>query len=215
MDSLPQLSAIEQRVLGALIEKSKTTPEYYPMSLNALTAACNQKTSRKPVTNYSEEEVMAALSSLKGISLAATAVGAGNRTLKFKHNFTTVFPLTDAQLAVICLLLLRGPLTPGEINSNAGRLHSFSSLESVLHTLDEMASLSPAMVHELSKQAGQKEIRFTHLLGHVSVETIVETNNQNASQPASESLQARIENLEMEVEQIRQQLNSLLNELNG
>src|SRR6218665_2878097 len=109
--TLPQLSAAEQRVLGALIEKSKTTPDYYPMTLNALTAACNQKTSRRPVVDYDEETVVLALNSLKGQSLVSTAVGGTARTTKYKHNFTTVYPLSNAELAVLCLLFLRGPQT--------------------------------------------------------------------------------------------------------
>src|ERR1043165_6778497 len=101
---LPQLSAVEQRVLGSLIEKSVTTPDYYPMTLNSLTAACNQKSSRKPVVEYSEETVIQALNSLKAQSLVSTAVGASIRAAKYKHNFTTVYPLSDGELAIICLL---------------------------------------------------------------------------------------------------------------
>src|SRR3954464_9762497 len=114
---LPNLSAEEQRVLGALIEKSKTTPDYYPMTLNALTAACNQKTSRSPVVDYDEETVVMALNSLKGQSLVATAIGGGSRVIKYKHNFVTVFDISPEELAILCLLMLRGPQTPGELNT--------------------------------------------------------------------------------------------------
>ena len=100
--TLPLLYAVELRVLGSLIEKSKTTPDYYPMSVNALTAACNQKTSRKPVVDYSEETVTAALNSLKSQSIVSTAVGGSIRAVKYKHNFTTVYPLSDGELAVLC-----------------------------------------------------------------------------------------------------------------
>src|SRR5690606_10170981 len=110
----------------------------YPMTLNGLTAACNQRTSRFPVTDYSEEEVMQALNSLKGRSLVATAVGGGSRVMKFKHNFLTVFPMSDSEMAVICLLLIRGAQTPGELNTNANRLHEFASLEGVLDTVQKL-----------------------------------------------------------------------------
>src|SRR5688572_8316212 len=167
-NQLPVLNPIEQRVLGTLIEKSRTTPDYYPMTLNSLTAACNQKTSRFPVTNYTEEEITIALNSLKGQSLVATAVGGGSRVIKFKHNFLTVFPMSDAEMAVICLLLLRGAQTPGEINTNSARLYEFSSLESVLETIHSLRFSDPPFVTELDKRPGQKEARCIHLLGTYS-----------------------------------------------
>lgn len=167
---LPHLSAEEQRVLGSLIEKSVVTPDYYPMTINSLTAACNQRSSRKPVVEYSEETVMHALNSLKAQSLVATAVGASIRAAKYKHNFTTIYPLSDGELAIICLLLLRGPQTPGELNTNSGRLHEFSSLASVHEAIDKLRSSPYPFVKELSRQPGQKETRFVHLLGETAVE---------------------------------------------
>ena len=118
---LPDLSAEEQRVLGALIEKSRTTPDYYPMTLNSLTAACNQKSSRNPVVNYDEETITLTLNQLKIKGLISTATGGSSRATKYKHNLAIVYPLLPSELAIICLLLLRGPLTPGEINRNSGR----------------------------------------------------------------------------------------------
>ena len=160
--TLPVLNAVELRVLGALIEKSKTTPEYYPLTLNSLTVACNQKSSRKPVVEYDEETVVIALNSLKSQSLVSTAVGGTSRSTKYKHNFTTVYPLTNAQYALLCLLFLRGPQTPGELNTNSNRLHEFSSIESVIETLHNLANYPTPFVKELPKRAGQKEARFAH-----------------------------------------------------
>src|ERR1700754_4953751 len=122
MDSpqtLPVLDATELRVLGSLMEKSKTTPDYYPMTLNGLTAACNQKTSRRPVVQYDDNTVIEALNTLKKRGLISTATGGSIRSVKYKHNFAIVFPLIPAELAILCLLMLRGPQTPGEINTNA------------------------------------------------------------------------------------------------
>src|SRR5690606_17207717 len=119
MDSpqtLPVLDSVEQRILGALMEKSKTTPDYYPMTLNALTIACNQKTSRYPVVQYDEETVVLGLNSLKKRGLISTAIGGSSRAVKYKHNFAIVYPVAPAEVALICLLLLRGPQTPGELN---------------------------------------------------------------------------------------------------
>lgn len=211
---LPQLGAEEQRVLGALIEKSKTTPDYYPMTLNALTAACNQKSSRRPVVNYDEETVVMALNSLKAQSLVSMAVGGSMRTNKYKHNFVTVFPLTDAELAVLCLLLLRGPLTPGEINSNSGRLHEFVSLESVNETLQRMANHQPPYVKELTRRPGQKETRYVHLLGHVEEDLGEETVVEPARKSVNE-LEARVSALEIELETVKQNLDRLMKELLG
>src|ERR1700712_5626955 len=143
MDSpitLPVLNAEEVRVLGSLMEKSKTTPDYYPMTLNSLTLACNQKTSRKPVVQYDEDTVAQALATLKRRGLISTATGGSIRAVKYKHNFAIVFPVLPAEVAIICLLMLRGPLTPGELNTNSGRLHEFESIEEVQGVLERLSS---------------------------------------------------------------------------
>lgn len=212
---LPILTSAEQRVLGSLIEKSIATPDYYPLTLNSLTAACNQKSSRKPVVDYHEETVLEALNSLKAISLVATAVGASIRATKYKHNFTTVYPLSQGELAILCLLLLRGAQTPGEINTNSGRLHEFSSLESVHEALDKLQHVSPPFVKELSRKAGQKETRFIHLLGEAPDET---NEEQSSEMPASinvSDIEQRLTHLENELAEVKEKLNKLLNELNG
>lgn len=212
-NQLPQLNAVEQRVLGTLMEKSRITPDYYPMTLNGLTAACNQKTSRFPVTEYTEEEVMQALNSLKGQSLVATAVGGGSRVLKFKHNFLTVFPVSDAEMAIICLLLLRGPQTPGELNTNAARLHDFVSLETVLDTLQHLRFSTPPYLRELEKRPGQKEARYAHLFAQV--EPVDEEPYLEVNQNLSNSLEKRVGELERELALVKEQLAQIRKELYG
>jgi uncharacterized protein YceH (UPF0502 family) len=201
---IPMLTTIEQRVLGSLIEKSRTTPDYYPMSLNAVTAACNQKSSRNPVVNYSEEEVQKALNSLKAISLISTAIGGGSRTIKYKHNITTVYPLHDGQLATICLLLLRGAQTIGEINTNSGRIYEFHTLEAVLETMESLKNLKPPFVKELPRKSGQKETRFIHLLGESLVE---EQENVEINRPGKQSdVEERINDLEKQIAELKERL---------
>ena len=208
---LPDLSAEEQRVLGSLIEKSRTTPDYYPMTLNSLTAACNQKSSRNPVVNYDEETVTITLNSLKIKGLISTATGGSSRVIKYKHNLGIVYPLVPSELSILCLLLLRGPLTPGEINSNSGRLYEFESIEEILEQLIKLSDEAPAFVKLLPKKAGQKEARFVHLLGEQSENDEQEINVAQAtiSQP-DEELENRIAKLEQEVEDLKELVNLLM-----
>jgi len=208
---LPDLSAEEQRVLGALIEKSRTTPDYYPMTLNSLTAACNQKSSRNPVVNYDEETITLTLNQLKIKGLISTATGGSSRATKYKHNLAIVYPLLPSELAIICLLLLRGPLTPGEINSNSGRLYEFESIEEVLEQLQKLSDEEPAFVKQLAKKAGQKEARFVHLLGE-QAETTSEPETETISTPQFDltELENRIEKLELEIEELKELVNLLM-----
>lgn len=209
---LPDLSAEEQRVLGALIEKSRTTPDYYPMTLNSLTAACNQKSSRNPVVNYDEETITLTLNQLKIKGLISTATGGSSRATKYKHNLAIVYPLVPSELAIICLLLLRGPLTPGEINSNSGRLYEFESIEEVLEQLQKLSDEEPAFVKQLAKKAGQKEARFVHLLGEqAETTTEPETETIEAPQFDATELENRIEKLELELEELKELVNLLMN----
>lgn len=215
-NALPELSPEEIRVLGSLLEKNKTTPDYYPMTLNALTAACNQKSSRKPVVEYEEQTVSQAISRLKALSLVATAIGSGTRTIKYKHNFSTVYPLNEASQAILCLLFLRGPQTPGELNTNAGRLHEFTSLESVLETLVTLQSANPPFVVELPKQAGQKEKRFAHRFGAIPVEEeISATITTHVTASSTVSLEQRLQKVEEELAEVKEQVQKLLKELLG
>jgi uncharacterized protein YceH (UPF0502 family) len=214
LQKLPLLHAQEIRVLGALMEKSKTTPDYYPMTLNALTLACNQKTSRKPVVDYDDETVVLALDSLKKKGLISTATGGGSRTVKYKHNFAIVFPLVPSEVALICLLLLRGPQTPGELNTNSARLYEFESLDDVLQTLEKLASSVPAYIKQLPRRAGQKEVRFTHLLaGDIAFE-----EDELTEEPARKSvneLENRVAKLEQDYTELKVAFDKLYQELMG
>jgi uncharacterized protein YceH (UPF0502 family) len=205
---LPVLSPIELRVLGSLIEKSRTTPDYYPMTLNSLSAACNQKTSRHPVTEYTESAIQEALNHLKAQSLVANAITSGSRVVKYKHNFTTVFEMEPEELAILCLLMLRGPQTPGELNTNSSRLFEFKSLEHVHSVLNKLRNNETPLVIELSKRPGQKETRFAHLLGG---EIAPEEEPHLVPQKASNDLEERIRELEKEVAALREIISRLEN----
>ncbi|MGJ1192074.1 YceH family protein [Sphingobacterium sp. G1-14] len=208
--NLPQLSAMEQRVLGSLIEKSKVTPEYYPMTINSLQAACNQKTSRKPVVQYTEEDIIATLDILKKKGLISTVVGGGSRVTKYKHNFAIQFPLVPSELTIVCLLLLRGPLTAGEINSNSGRLYEFESLGEINEQLEKLAQ--EGYLRSLPKQMGHKEVRYIHLLGEINLEAY-ENSGPVSSSSNDQILLDRIAQLEQEVATLKQQFQDLWDEL--
>lgn len=211
---LPVLNSEEQRVLGSLIEKGRTTPDYYPMTLNGLTAACNQKSSRKPVVDYDEETVVLTLDSLKKKGLISTVTGGGSRVVKYKHNFAIVYPVVPADLAIICLLLLRGPQTPGELNTNSGRLYEFESIEEVQQTLEKLASAEYPYVAQLPKKTGQKEARYAHLLGgepqYEEDESVNEPARKNVNQ-----LEQRLAFVEQELADLKEAFNKLMKELMG
>lgn len=217
MDSpqtLPVLNAEELRVLGVLMEKSKTTPEYYPMTINAITAACNQKTSRKPVVQYDEQTVILALDTLKRKSLISTATGGSSRSIKYKHNFAIVFPVTPQEVAIICLLMLRGAQTPGELNTNSGRLYEFESLEDVQSVLERLSDPEMPYVLQLPKRAGQKEMRYAHLLSGPPDLTQDDSLDDNYSRPASD-LEQRLAKVEEELAIMRADFDKLMKELMG
>ncbi len=210
--SLPILDAEEIRVLGALMEKAKTTPDYYPMTINGLTAACNQKTSRKPVVNYDEETVVHTLDKLKKRGLVSTATGGSSRAIKYKHNFAIVFEVTPAEVAIICLLMLRGPQTPGELNTNSGRLYEFESIDDVQQVLEKLAGGEMPYVVQLPRRAGQKEARYMHLLS--GVPQISEDEYGDEPTPRSNSgLESRVEKLEHDLAQLQEAFDKLMNEL--
>jgi uncharacterized protein YceH (UPF0502 family) len=197
------LTDIETRVLGALVEKQVTTPEYYPLTLNALTLACNQKNNRHPVTSYTESQVSAAVESLREKNLAYVYYGSTSRVPKYKHVMPEVMHLNSAELALLCVLMLRGPQTPGELRGNAARLHEFAGLDEVEQTLNALISRDPdPLVVRLPRQAGQKEVRFAHLLsGEVPVETVAEVQRVSPR----EALEQKVDRLTAEVESLRQQ----------
>ena len=214
IQSLPILDSTEIRVLGALIEKSKTTPDYYPMTVNSLTAACNQKTSRKPVVNYDEETVINALNSLKRRGLANTATGGTSRTIKYKHNFSLVYQIDNAASSILCLLMLRGPQTPGELNTNSGRMYEFESLEEVQNVLELLSTPELPFVQQLPRRPGQKEMRYTHLLAGVPDLTEEEPTDEIQARPASE-VEERLTKVENELAELKEKLDKLLKELIG
>jgi len=215
MDSpitLPLLNAEELRVLGSLMEKSKTTPDYYPMTINSLTAACNQKTSRKPVVQYDEDTVAQALNTLKRRGLISTATGGSIRSVKYKHNFAIVFPVLPSEVAIICLLMLRGPQTPGELNTNSGRLHEFDSIEEVQEVLERLSSPAMPFLVQLPRRPGQKEIRYAHLL--CGTPEISDDDFADDSHGRNHGgLEARVVKLENDLAQLREAFDKLMKEL--
>jgi uncharacterized protein YceH (UPF0502 family) len=214
MDStqtLPQLDDAELRVLGSMMEKSRTTPDYYPMTVNSLVAACNQKTSRKPVVSYDDETVINTLNTLKRRGLISTATGGTDRVVKYKHNFAIVFPVIPSEVAIICLLILRGPQTPGELNTNSGRLYEFESIEDVQEVLDKLSSGDMPYVKQLPRRPGQKEVRYVHLLG--GTDWSDESFSSDAPPKSSGELEARLSKVETELAELKEAFDKLMKEL--
>lgn len=212
METLQQLNLEEQRVLGSLIEKSKTTPDYYPLTLNALVTACNQKSARNPVVEFDEETVVVALDSLKKKGLTGNVISSGMRALKYRHNLAIAHPLDPAETSVLCLLFLRGPLTAGEINSNSGRLHDFENLAEVQQTLENLANYETPYVQQLPKRPGQKEARYCHLFGEVPEVD----ENDFAAEPARKNvsqLEERLVKVETELAELKERFDRLMEEL--
>lgn len=205
------LSAIEARVLGALVEKDITTPDYYPMSLNALVNACNQKNNRDPVMTLDENSVRAALESLQHKRLAGPTSSADSRVTKFEHRFQEIFNFTRAETAVVCVLLLRGAQTAGELRGRTERLHRFQELSDVQSTLQRLMQRDPPLVTKLSRQPGTKESRYMHLLsGEVQDATLA------ASLPAAdgqELVDSRLECLELELSNLRREVDAIKEQL--
>ena len=202
------LTAIETRVLGSLIEKQVTTPEYYPLTLNALTLACNQKNNRHPVTAYTENQVSDALESLREKNLTYVFYGSTSRVPKYKHVMPEVMHLKAAEMALMCALMLRGAQTLGELRGNASRLYEFSSLEEVEQTLNGLISRDDeALVARLPRQPGQKEGRFAHLLsGEIDVEALAASETERSPAPRrSSALEEKVDALAAEVEKLKEQ----------
>lgn len=197
------LAPSEIRVLGALIEKEATTPEYYPLSLNALVNACNQKSNRDPVVDYDDEIVLAAIERLRGLRLAFIITG--SRVTKYSQRISETLNLGRRELAALCTLLLRGPQTLGEIKDRSERMFAFGDLSEVETVLDRMADWpGGALVTKLSKQPGQKEIRFAHLLsGEPSGEPA--TAGATSAPPAA----PRMVQLEIDLQQLRAEFQEL------
>ena len=197
-------------MLGALVEKQVTTPEYYPLTLNSLTLACNQKNNRNPVTSYSENEVAHALETLREKNLTYVFHGSTSRVPKYKHVMPEVMHLNPAELALICVLMLRGPQTIGELRGNSARLHEFAGLDEVDATVNSLVSHDPEpLVVRLPRQAGQKEARFAHILsGEVPFESPAGETAPVRSRGRDErvaALEGEIEVLKTAVAELREQ----------
>jgi uncharacterized protein len=204
------LNAAEARVLGALVEKDITTPDYYPLSLNALINACNQKNNREPVTNFDEETVRLALRNLSDKQLAGMARGAEGRVAKYEHRLQEVYNFTRPEMAILCVLLLRGPQTPGELRGRTERMHRFEDLDEVLSGLQQLMRREPPLAKALGRRPGTKEIRYAHLLsGDVEAwEPPAETASSSPSADAERliQLEEQVAALHSEVAELKQQM---------
>ena len=207
---MPTLTPIEIRVLGSLIEKQITTPEYYPLTLNALTAACNQKNNRNPVTSFSESDIEEALYTLREKNLAYVFHGSTSRVPKYKHVAPEVIHLSPPEVAAMCVLMLSGAQTVGEIRTRGSRLYDFSGLEEVEETLRALAAREDEpLVVKLPRQAGQKDARFVHLLaGPPDIEAFSESAPaERSSRRATDN--DRVAALEHQVEALLEQVAAL------
>ncbi len=198
------LTESEARVVGSLIEKQLTTPEYYPMTLNALVAACNQKTNRDPVVSYDESTVQRALDSLRDKNIVYVFYGSTSRVAKYKHILPDVLELEPSETAALCVLLLRGPQTIGEIRGRTGRLYDFRDLNDVNETLESLAKRDEPLIVKLPRAPGQSESRFAHLLcGEVTAYEPPERVSRSAANDE------RIESLQQEIDSLKTELGEL------
>jgi uncharacterized protein len=202
-----QLSEIEVRVLGALVEKETTTPEYYPLSLNALVNACNQKSNREPVMTLEEDAVRRALRSLSDQALVRSA-GGDSRVAKYEHRLNELFNFHRHEIAVLCVLLLRGPQTPGELRTRAERMYAFEDLESVHAALNLLMRRDPPVVKILPREPGTKESRYMHLFSGDSVPAAFSNVERVAAKPTNPESE-RIQILEQQVAELKSELLAL------
>jgi len=204
------LSDIEARVLGCLVEKEITTPEYYPLSLNALLHACNQKSNREPLMNLEEDSVRQALRALGEQALARSASG-DSRVAKYEHRLSEVFNFSRPETAILCELLLRGPQTPGELRGRAERMYPFEDLSVVHTTLKHLMEREPPLVKLLPRQPGNKEARYAHLLsGDVEVREAPAEREAPLPKNALENgllaqLESEVTNLQKEMADLKKQ----------
>lgn len=212
----PLLDAVEERVLGCLIEKGATTPDNYPLSLNSLTNACNQKTNRNPVVEFDDKMVARALESMRDKGLVRVVSGADQRVPKHRHVFAEAMGLSAAQMAVLSELMVRGPQTVGELRGRAGRMHPFDELSQVEAVLQELAARDPAAVAQLPRQPGRKESRYAHLFAGRPSGAGEEDARELPPEAATLAVRAeneRIAALEASVEELRAEVTSLREEL--
>lgn len=210
--TLPLLTPIEARILGVLVEKEKTVPDTYPLTLNSLVAGCNQKTSRDPVMNLHESELQAALEELRSRSLVLETYGASGRVLRYAQNFGKAYGLPQASVSLLAILALRGPQTVSELRANCERLYRFEDISTVEGYLEELAERSSgALTVKLPKQAGSREHRWAHLL---CGETGLPTTEVPVGQESA-ALEERVARLENEVAELRTALAALLDKIPG
>jgi uncharacterized protein YceH (UPF0502 family) len=205
---LTKLNETEIRVLACLVEKELTTPDHYPLTLNSLLSACNQKSNREPVFEYSESQVEKALDALRQKNLVYVFYGSSGRVPKYKHMLPTYYELEPSEVAVVTVLMLRGPQTAGELNQRTGRLYEFSGLGEVNETLDGLADRSEPLIRKLGRMPGQKEVRYVHLL---SEDEFDESEYVSRMETASHS-RSHGSGLQEEVEKLRQELDALREE---
>lgn len=202
------LNEIEARVLGSLVEKQLTTPEYYPMTLNALVNACNQKNNREPVVHYDEPTVSQCLETLRDRNLVYVFYGSTSRVPKYKHMLPSVYELEPSETAVMDVMLLRGPQTLGELRTRTERLYTFSGLGEIQETLDGLVRRDDPLVVKLPVQPGQKEARFAHLLsGEIDLEALAAAQASRPSRGGADN--ERVEKLEEEVATLRSEVETL------
>jgi uncharacterized protein len=197
--------AVEIRALGSLIEKQRTTPDAYPLSLNALRLACNQSTNRDPVVDYDEPTIREALNRLSRRGWARLASGPSSRAVKFRHLFDEALELSPEQTALLTVLMLRGPQTPGELKQRAQRLHSFAGLDEIHAVLDEL--IERELVRPLPRRPGQKEERYEHLLSGAEPAGVAETAAPETDRVSE--LELAVRELRGEVDELRRELASL------
>ncbi len=196
-----QPDAVELRVLGCLIEKQRTTPDVYPLSVNSLRLACNQATNREPVVDYDEPTIREALQRLSRRGWVRLASGPGSRAVKYRHLFDDALRLSDAEISLLAVLMLRGPQTPGELKSRTDRLYAFTSLGDLHETLEGL--IARELVARLPRRPGQKEERYTHLLDGVPRDG----DPEPPAAPAGD-MEARLARLEEQVSSILAELES-------
>lgn len=215
------LNSAEARVLGALVEKEVTTPEYYPLSLNALINACNQRSNREPVTSLDEDTVRTALHRLEDKRLAGPVRGTESRVTKYEHTLGEIFNLNRAETALLCVLLLRGAQTPGELRGRTERMHRFEEISDVLSGLERLMEREPPLAAVLPRQPGTKESRYAHLLSG-PVESAVQSNQQpdpsdqqHRPSDSSPEKDERLARLETTVAELQKEIASLREKIDG
>jgi uncharacterized protein YceH (UPF0502 family) len=212
---LELLSFEETRVIGSLIEKKLTTPEYYPLTVNALKNACNQKSNRYPVVSFETELIENILNKLKDRSLVSRITGDDMRVPKFKEIFTEKYNLSLSEVAVMCILMLRGPQTPGEIKSRTERLFSFKSLMHVDEVLQKLMNQEEPMIFKIPKQLGNKESRYAHLFSVPKNIEVPDENEEHINEYDERilRLEEELKSVKIELDEVRGQFNEFKREL--